>query len=125
MHAFYTNDVEASLWASVVACDTDSTSDNDDSDSDEDSNMSTVDVNAIGEDSAHNDLGCCGYQSAVLASKPREDLETDAGKLWDPNQGSLRGLHVASDGFLQEMAAMIIMTVMYSARVARFELLDT
>ena len=34
-----------------MACDTDSTSDDDDSDSDEESNMSTVDVNAIGEDS--------------------------------------------------------------------------
>ena len=45
-----------------------------------------------GEDSAHNDLECCGNPSALLLSEPMDDLGTDAGKLWDPNQGSLRGL---------------------------------
>ena len=42
-----------------------------------------------------------------------EDLVPDAGKLWGPNQGVLRDSNSATDGILQEVAAMIIMTVSY------------
>ena len=73
--------------------------------------------------STRNDLGCCGQPMASLLSESGADLGPEAGKLWDPNQGELRGLDGSSPGFLQGIAAMIIMTVMYPARSARFDLL--
>ena len=104
-----------------MACDTDFNSDYDDSCSDSD--MSTVEPQVGGGASAHNDLGCCGDPMVLLVNEPLDDVGPDSGKLWDPSQGSLRGLDGASEGFLQEMAAMIIMTAKYPARVARFDLL--
>ena len=74
---------------------------------------------------AHFDrLGCCDEPSALFLSKSTvNDYDPDAGKLWDPNQGELRGYDGATEGIFQSMGTMIIMTVMYPARVARFDLL--
>ena len=60
---------------------------------------------------------------ASLLIESGADLGPEAGKLWDPNQGELRGLDGSSPGFLKGIAAMIIMTVMYPARSARYDLL--
>ena len=54
-----------------------------------------------------------------------EDSTNDrgTGQLWDPNQGKYKGKDGSEPGQLGGIAAMIIMTVMYPARVARFDLM--
>ena len=79
---------ESDLWNDVAAC----------GDTDIESDMSNVVIS--------DDVGACAHYgslernadpSALLSSKPKDkEPDLDAGKLWDPNHGELRGL----DGFL-------------------------
>lgn len=79
------------------------------------------------QDSTGDDQRECRLLTALLASKPPRDLDhvRGAGQLWSPNQGECKGQEGAAVGQMAIIAAMIIMIVMYAARVARFYLLKS
>ena len=124
MHADWCEQ-EDSLWQ-LVAGDDESTADGfgDFSDDEDAGSFAGVETNWEGN-STDNDHHGCYLRSALLMSKPEEGSihDRDIGKLWDPNQGECRGQDGAALGQMAEIAAMVIMTVMYPARVARFDLL--
>ena len=97
-----------------------------DDETDWESDMPCVPSQGITYDPTDSEHGCCGTTpTALLAGTQRDDLGPNAGNLWDPNQGGLRELHDASEGYLRDLAAMTIMTVMHPTRVVRFYIMKT
>ena len=79
---------DSDIWSDVVACgETDGRSDM----------SSSVHPDGTGASDRHGSFEHDGYPSALLSSKSKTNVESDpeAGKLWDPNYGELRGLNGA------------------------------
>ena len=108
------------LWAHVADGDA-YMSETDSEESDDDNVRAPVGLLSSGPSSPRYDGDLDGDHEASYGNEPGVDLSSDASKLWDSNQGDMRKTDVSEPGYLQEAAATIIMTVMYSARVARYD----